>query len=189
MESHRSCVEAADLEEILHETLEPDDVALEQVECGLGTLRHLVAAGVHDLHRRGQRHQRGAQLVAHVGRESGVTVDSILECRGHVVERVRQHAQIRVLGELQPSVQPSAGDRLRGLSGDTDRSDRPSSGERTGDDAECRGDDRAQDEREPNRVQRVVHVVETEELEVGRVVLDPVADRQIQRSVDLDHHA
>ena len=68
-------VEAADLEQVLDEALEADDVALQQVERGLGPLGHLVAPGVHHLDRRGQRHQRRPQLVADVGREPGVALD------------------------------------------------------------------------------------------------------------------
>ena len=48
--------------------------------------------------------------------------------------------------------------------------------ERAGDHTERRGDDRAQHERQPDRSECVVDVLETEELEVGGGRLDAVAD-------------
>ena len=77
----RAGVEPADLEQVLDEAAEAGDVAHEQVERRLGPLGHLVAAGLHHLDRRRQRHQRRAQLVADVGGEAGVALDAQLQRR------------------------------------------------------------------------------------------------------------
>ena len=90
-------VEAGDLEQVLDELLEAVDVGRQQVERGLGPVGHLVAAVLQHLDRRGQRHQRRAQLVADLGREPGVAVDAVLERLGHVVERHGQHVEVGVV--------------------------------------------------------------------------------------------
>ena len=58
VQADRPGVEAADLEEVLDESAESGDVADEQVERGLGPLRHLVASRLHHVDRRRERHQR-----------------------------------------------------------------------------------------------------------------------------------
>ena len=54
VQADRAGVEAADLEQVLDEALEPGHVARQEVERGLGPLGHLVAPGLHHLDRRRQ---------------------------------------------------------------------------------------------------------------------------------------
>ena len=156
VEADRPGVEAADLEEVLDEPAEPGDVADEQVEGGLGPLRHLVAPRLHHVDRRRQRHQRRAQLVGDVGGEPGVALDSLLQRRGHVVERAGEHAEVGIVGGSEPRLQPAAGDRLGGFGGVGDRAHGTASGEHADEHAESGRDRRREEQREGHVGQRLV---------------------------------
>ena len=79
VEVHDAGVEAGDLEQVLDQLLEALDVGDHQVERGPRPVGHVVALVLEHLDRRGQRHERRAQLVADVGREPGVALDPLLE--------------------------------------------------------------------------------------------------------------
>ena len=167
MQADGAGVEAADLEEVLDEALEAADVARQQVERGLGPLGHLLAAGLHHLDRRRQRHQRRAQLVADVGREAGVALDAQLQRRRHVVERPGEHAEVGVVARRQAGAEVAAGDRLGGLRRLGDRPHGAAGGEDAEQHAEQRRDDAGEEQREGDVGQRLVGLAEVEELEVG----------------------
>ena len=50
--------------------------------------------------------------MAHVGRETRVALDAVLQRLGHRVERVGEHAEVRVVGGFEAGVEASAGDGL-----------------------------------------------------------------------------
>ncbi len=190
VEADRPGVEAADLEEVLDEPAEAGDVADEEVEGGLGPLRHLVAPRLHHVDRRRERHQRRAQLVRDVGGEAGVALDALLQRRCHVVERAGEHAEIGIVGGSEPRLEPAAGDRLGGFGGVGDRAHGPPSGEHADEHAESGRDRRGEEQRQRHVGQRLVVLVEVEELEVlGVDALEADADDLVGLAVDLGDHA
>ena len=160
MQADGAGVEAADLEEVLDEALEAADVARQQVERRLRPLGQLVAPRLHHLDGRRQGHQRGAQLVADVGGEAGVTLDAQLQRRGHVVERARQHAEIGVVGRRQPGAEVAAGDRLGGLCRFGHRPHGTTGGEHAEQHAEQGRDHAGQQQRQRHVGQRAVVLVD-----------------------------
>ncbi len=189
VQSDRAGIEAADLEQVLDETLEPRHVSAQEVERSLGALGHLVAPALHHLDRGRQRHQRGAELVTDVGRESGVTLDAQLQGRCHVVERVGEHAEVGVVGRFEARVETPTGDRLGRLGGDAHGSHGATSGEDTEQHPEAGGDDPGEQEGEPNAPERAVDLVEAEELEVGVVVRERPPDDDRGLVPDAHRHA
>jgi hypothetical protein len=180
VESNRTGVEAGDLQQVFHQTLEAGDVGDQQVERGLGPLGHVVAAALHHLDAGSQRHQRGAQLVADVAGEAGIAFHARLQRGGHVVERVGQHAQVGVVGGLEAGVQPAAGDGLGGLGRVAQWADGSAGHQRPEQCAGQCGDEAGEDEAELHAVQRLGRVVQRDELEVAGV-----GDRQ--RHADDQH--
>jgi hypothetical protein len=79
-------VETGDLEEVLDQSLKPNNVARQQVERRLGPLGEVVATSFHHFDRGGKCHQWRSQLVTDVGGEPGIALHPELEGFGHVVE-------------------------------------------------------------------------------------------------------
>ena len=84
LEHCRPGVEAGDLQEVLHHGREALDVGHEQVEGGLRPLRQVVPPALQHLDRGRQGGERRAELVADIGGEPGVTLDSLLAPVGQV---------------------------------------------------------------------------------------------------------
>ena len=189
VKTNRSGVEAADLEEVLDESAEPGDVADQQIERRLGPLGHLVAPCLHHVDRRRQRHQRRTQLVGDVRREPGIALDSLLQRRGHVVERTGEHAEVGIVGRCEPGLQASAGDRLGGLGGVGDRTHGAAGCEHADEHAEAGRDRRREQQRQGDVGERLVVVLEAEELEVVGVDANQADADDLERlAVDLGDH-
>ncbi len=109
-------VDARDLEEVEHHLVEALDLADHHLEGLLRALGQLVAPPVEHLDRGRQGGDGGAQLVAHVGGEAGLTFDAALDGVGHVVERADESVEVRVGLGLEPGVEVARG-QLAGRAG------------------------------------------------------------------------
>ena len=167
-ESGGAAVDSRNLEQIEHHLLEHRDLGGEHRE-RLDDLRwELLVPPLDDLQCGRQRRQRGAELVAHVGREPSFAVDALFERARHCVERVGETPQVRVVDVSEARVQRTVGDPL-GSVGDRDQWLHQSSRRRSAD--QGRGEGRAEDpecEGSSEQVQGAVELVEGEQLEVRR---------------------
>ena len=143
------------------------------------------AADVEHLDGGGQRGDRRAQLVADVGGEALLAFDPFLDGVGHVVERAGEPVEVGVVLLVEPGVE-AAGRRSSAAASATRDSGRSS--RRLVDHpkkvATQRGEDRSDDQRRREHLQRAFGGVERERLEVRGVVgLDPHADREVRLAV------
>ena len=159
-------VEPADLEEVLDQSAESGHVADEEVEGGLGSFGHLVTARLHHVDRRRQRHQRRAQFMGDVRGEPRVALDPLLERRRHVVERAGEDPEVRVVSRNKPRLESAAGDRLGRFGRVGDRANGTAGSQHTDEHAKSGRDRRGEEERQRDVRQRLVVLLEVEELEV-----------------------
>jgi hypothetical protein len=160
------------------------------VKRAMGALGHLVAPRLEDLDRRGERRQRRPQLVADVGREPRVALDALLERAGHLVEGVDQRRQVGIVGTGDARVEPAAGDGLGGDAEVAERAQHLSAARRAEHRAGERGDRRRRQQRDPERVQRALHLLERDDLVVLRVHgRQRHADGQLRLVVEPEAHA
>ncbi len=183
-------VEAADLEQVDQQRLEPVELQLQQLG-GAGGRRVEVAPRVVQ-HVAGHPHggQRGAQLVGDVGDEPALhpaqlleLADLALQVRGHLVERRREPGQVVLAGDAQPLLQPAGGQPLGDPAGHPHRRDHL-----PGDQPADAGDEHQQqaargEQRPGDQPHRVLLLVEREQ-EVDRV--GAAVGRQLHLRADRD---
>ena len=108
----RAGVDPRDLQQLEHHLLEQLHLLGEHRERFDDLRWQLVSAPVDDLDRGGDRGQRRAELVAHVGREACFAFDPFLQRTRHRVERLRQAAEVGVVELAEAGVECTAGDAL-----------------------------------------------------------------------------
>ena len=89
-------LELRELQQVLRDAVEAVDLAQQHVEGLAGPVGQLVAPPGQHLGGVAGHGQRGAQLVAHVGGETGLALDAPLHDVGHRVERQDQAGQVGV---------------------------------------------------------------------------------------------
>jgi hypothetical protein len=174
-------VEAADLEQVGEQALEPVQLGLQQ----LGAARHrrveVVPLGEDQVRGHPYGGQRGPQLVRHVGGEPALQAGHLLEpddlplqVGRHLVERRREQREVILALDLHALVEQAGGEALGGPGGHPYRR-HDHAGDQTGDHAE-QDDQRQAGEhhRGPDLVGRTVlggqrhHVVQLDVSEAGR---------------------
>src|SRR5829696_7618623 len=187
-------VEAADLQQVLEQVLEPLQLAFQQHGGPLGIRRQAGPGGVDVVGGHAHRGQWGAQLVADVGDEPGLEAADVLQLAdllgqvvGHAVERLGQLAEVVLAGRLGDAGGQVAGrDLLGDVPGPLDRLEHPADRDR-GQDDHGREQPGAHDQQEVAQLgERLLLEVERVE-EVGRLDAD-VALVDAQRCPD-DQHA
>ena len=181
-------VEAADLEQVGEQALEPVQLGLQQFGAAGHRRIELLAGGEDQVGRHAYRGQRRPQLVRHVGGEPSLHArhllqphDLALQVGGHLVEGSGQPGQVVFAVQLHTLVEQPGGQSLRGTRGHPYRTDHHAGHQR--------GDQRQQsdkghpghDERRAHEVGRGHLVVEREQvvqLKLATVAVDPGAEDQ-----------
>ncbi len=128
--------------------------------------------------------------MAHVGRETGVTIDALFEGRGHAVERRGEHLEVAVVGGVETGVETTAGDGLGRLGrvgqGFTARRATHVAEQH----AEGGGDGGRADQGEPDASQRGRDLGQRLDLEVARLARgDRNAHGEHRLTAQVVHHA
>ena len=118
LEDGRARVEAADLQQVGEQGLEPVELGLQQLRGPGGGGVELVAGVVQHVAGHPHRRERRPQLVGDVGDEPALhpaellqLADLALQARGHLVERRRQASKVVLAGDPQPLVSRPAASR------------------------------------------------------------------------------
>src|SRR5215217_4574688 len=185
-------VEAADLQQVLEQVLEPLQLAFQQHGGPLGIRRQAGPGGVDVVGGHAHRGQWGAQLVADVGDEPGLEAADVLQLAdllgqvvGHAVERLGQLAEVVLAGRFGDAGGQVAGRDLLGhVPGPLDRLEHPADGDR-GQDHHRRQQPGAHDQQEVGELgeRLLLEVQRIEEVglldaDLGLVDVDGGADDQ-----------